>query len=89
MARFDKEHLKQLARERSDKNYARRAVRNAVKYGSLLKEPCFCGEVKVEAHHADYSKPLEVVWCCKKHHIELDRIKRNKDLEAITGIIID
>lgn len=43
-----------------------------VKTGKLIKQPCdVCGEVKVEAHHVDYSKPLKVEWLCRKHHIEL------------------
>lgn len=25
---------------------------------------------KSEAHHPDYSKPLEVVWYCRVHHFE-------------------
>jgi len=44
--------------------------------GRLPKQPCkVCGEVKTQAHHEDYSKPLEVVWLCaachKKRHQEL------------------
>lgn len=34
-----------------------------------------CGELG-EKHHPDYSKPLEVVYLCKKHHAEL----RSKEL---------
>ena len=26
--------------------------------------------MKSEAHHEDYTKPLEVVFLCKKHHAE-------------------
>ncbi len=47
---------------------AREAVRNALRDGRLHKEPCYCGEVKVEAHHEDYSRPLNVEWLCNWHH---------------------
>lgn len=51
---------------------ARWAVSHAIASGSMIKRPCeICGEAKVDAHHDDYSKPLEVRWLCRKHHNEL------------------
>lgn len=47
---------------------ARRKVRTAIKNGSLTPQPCFCGAIKVHAHHDDYSKPLDVKWLCFIHH---------------------
>ncbi len=56
-----------------EKYKARSMVRNAVGLGKLNKEPCeVCGVVNVEAHHDDYSKPLEVRWFCHQHHCELE-----------------
>ena len=53
------------------KNAARNAVNDAVRRGQLEKEPCqFCGNPKSQAHHEDYSKPLDVVWVCFKCHRE-------------------
>ena len=54
------------------KPYARGAVQNAKARGRLLPAPCeICGEPETEAHHDDYSKPLDVRWLCRKHHKEL------------------
>lgn len=45
-------------------------ARKAVKIGLLAKAPCeVCGCVKSEGHHSDYSKPIEVMWLCRKHHM--------------------
>lgn len=53
----------------SDKYLARCMVSNAIRDGRLTKQPCeVCEAVKAEAHHDDYSKPLEVRWLCLKHH---------------------
>jgi hypothetical protein len=56
-----------------EKVKAHRIVYNAVKSGELKRLPCWiCGALKVEAHHEDYSKPLEVIWVCNKHHYQFD-----------------
>jgi hypothetical protein len=47
------------------------AVHNAIKRGKLVRMPCeVCGAKKVDAHHDDYEKRLEVRWLCRKHHRE-------------------
>jgi hypothetical protein len=50
---------------------AHKIVETAIFNGSLLRESCrVCGSSDVHAHHEDYSKPLEIVWLCPKHHRE-------------------
>lgn len=46
--------------------------------GLLEPEACkVCGS-PAQMHHPDYSKPLEVVWLCVKHHRELHQAQRGK-----------
>ena len=59
-----------------EKNRAHRAVFVALRNGGIVKEPCLCGEEKVQAHHEDYSKPLDVIWLCKAHHSGADQLRR-------------
>jgi ribosomal protein S27AE len=62
-----------VRRARSPEKYrARTAVGNAIRDGRLVPKPCEdCGSTeRVQAHHADYSKPLEVRWLCFKCHRE-------------------
>ncbi len=45
-------------------------VAYAIKSGKLVRQPCEkCGR-KAQAHHEDYSKPLDVMWLCFTHHRE-------------------
>lgn len=56
----------------------RTLLHQAVKDGRVKKLPCeVCGDVKSEAHHNDYSKPFEVKWFCKKHHLKYHDILKN------------
>lgn len=52
-----------------DKYKAKCAVNNAIRDGRLKPHPCHCG-AKAQAHHDDYSRPLDVVWLCASHHAE-------------------
>lgn len=63
-----------------DRDKARIAVGNAVRDGKIEKWPCLiCGDT-AEAHHPDYSRPLDVVWLCNKHHREAHALlKQMKD----------
>lgn len=49
------------------------AVYRAVRDGKLLKRPCrVCGtDKRVEGHHPDYDKVLDVIWLCAPHHRQL------------------
>ena len=50
--------------------HAHNAVANALREGRLVRQPCeVCGRAEaVQAHHDDYSKPLDVHWLCMDHH---------------------
>jgi len=66
----------------TEKN-AREAISLAVKLGHMEKpDHCYgCGntERRLTAHHADYSKPLEVVWVCGRCHRHLDANRREEE----------
>lgn len=56
------------------KEPARNKLRAAVRSGKLKRLPCEkCGNPKSHGHHTDYSKPLDVIWLCVTHHMELHR----------------
>ena len=56
---------------------------NAVRRGLLTCQPCkFCGRTEnVHGHHDDYSKPLDVLWLCKNHHLLLHAL-----LQPVVGV---
>jgi hypothetical protein len=55
-----------------DRHKARWLTARAIRTGKLTKRPCeVCkATTKVQAHHDDYSKPLDVRWLCLTHHVE-------------------
>ena len=79
---FDQDRLRRLKRKKKyrlkypEKEKAHYALHAAVYKGVIKKQPCeVCGNQKVQGHHPDYSKPLEVKWLCVNHHMMEHRIK--------------
>lgn len=54
-----------------DKFNAQKQLQHAVATNRLVRGKCeVCGSGKAHGHHEDYSKPLDVIWLCAKHHAE-------------------
>ena len=57
----------------NERELAHSIVREALKRGRLVR-PSTCAEcgreAKLDGHHADYSKPLDVTWLCRKCHLK-------------------
>lgn len=53
-----------------EKRIAHNEVSKALANKKLTPLPCeICGSTeRIQAHHFDYSKPLEIIWLCEKHH---------------------
>ena len=72
-SRQDIESKQQAERRRKspDKFKARDVINGLIRSGKLKRQTscsdCGC-KCKPEAHHDDYSKPLEVRWLCKQCH---------------------
>ena len=53
---------------------AHHLVERAIRRGDLKRHACeVCKSEKVDAHHDDYSKPLDVRWLCRLHHLQHHR----------------
>lgn len=64
---YKKEENNKVRRARNKLNYA-------IRKGRVEKENCeVCGSEKVEGHHENYDKPLEVRWLCREHHRVIHR----------------
>lgn len=72
--RDNRKKHKELTEHQKKKANCRSYLNVYVKRGKIVKMPCeVCGSLKVEAHHEDYNKPLEVRWFCRKHHKEHEK----------------
>ena len=81
-AEYQRERRKYYETHVSDEQKIKRRVRaltrQYIKMGKLISKPCeVCGDLKVDAHHDDYAKPLDVRWLCKKHHREHHKLFPN------------
>lgn len=83
----DKLLVAQYARRVGNAEYNKRqsaynALYKAVQLGKLRRpDACeVCGSRgHIQGHHDDYSRPLDVIWCCQDCHIELDRARRKAE----------
>lgn len=61
--------LVKYAKHNKEKKRAHGLVQKALEKGTLIKAACeSCGKLEAEAHHEDYTKPLEVIWLCRYCH---------------------
>ena len=65
-----------------------RIVAKAVKDGTLIKleycEICNKTNCTIYGHHDAYSKPLDVVWCCYRCHLDIHKaLRKNKKRKAL------
>lgn len=70
----------------------RRIFNRAVRRGELVAAKACerCGEVEpfsMDAHHPDYTRPLEVVWLCRSCHVRLHKGKQADNLNALVDAI--
>jgi|ERR1035437_796284 hypothetical protein len=80
----ERENVDKWRAKYPDRYKAQMIIYVAKRNKSITEEPFFCGVQKVQSHHPDYSKPLEIVWLCKNHHMEADKIRRR--LVHLTGV---
>lgn len=69
----NKEKVNQSKRDYAKNNRPKIDAKNAVRWeiltGRIKKQPCeICGDSVADAHHDDYSKPLDIRWLCRSHH---------------------
>jgi hypothetical protein len=71
-----KNSLKRSFENNRDKNklkhIARHAINDEIRIGRARRQPCdVCGNPKSQAHHDNYSKPLDVRWLCNECHLNV------------------
>ncbi len=70
-----KKHSELTDEQRKHAN-ARSYLNTYIRRGKIIRGKCvICCKKKVEAHHEDYDNPLEVIWYCRKHHLEIHNKK--------------
>ena len=65
-----------------EKRASQNKLNTAVRDGKIKKQPCFVCGAKAEAHHPDYSRPLDVVWLCSAHHRQTHALAKKLTKDA-------
>jgi hypothetical protein len=75
---LQKRLMAEYVQKHPERRKAHLQVEWAVRKGQLERHPCFvCGAQKVEGHHPDYDRPLDVVWLCVPHHRQAHALVAN------------
>lgn len=68
------EQMYRSVKKYPEKTAARQFLSSYIRMGKMIK-PSICErcleEKKVEGHHEDYTKPLDVKWLCKRCHTDI------------------
>ena len=87
---YSKNHISPYRLKNPNYQKAITKVQSAIKKGTLIRLSCArCGNKKTFAHHPfyRYSKPLEVIWLCGKHHKIVHAEEKLKTTPTITNAI--
>jgi len=90
----EKKRIRQNRYYKNNKNIklemiCRNKTHEAVYKGILKKRPCEYPNCKypnlrVEAHHWDYSQPMWITWFCSQHHGLADKVRKTKEKYLLT-----
>lgn len=79
-------------RKNPTRTNANRAVAAALRAG-VIERPhtcsgCGCSDTehRIEAHHHDYTKPLDVIWLCTLCHRRMDARRREVEGKTLYGV---
>lgn len=74
-------YVREFYARNPEKLHAQQLVAGALRRGQMVRaRTCSaCGvPCKADAHHPDYTRPLEVVWLCKKCHCAANAPRRDR-----------
>lgn len=87
-------YAKRTKKKHPEKHKAGMKFRYAVRRGKILR-PTYCSKCwkyskRIEGHHEDYSKPLDVIWLCRSCHVKIHKQKREPvaQSEQSSGLLI-
>jgi hypothetical protein len=73
--RSNRKKHSQLSDTQRFKANARSYLNVYIRRGIVIKQPCCkCDNPIAEAHHEDYSKPLDVMWLCRSCHLSYHKL---------------
>ena len=79
---YNAESQAEYRKNNPEKLHGKAVIYWLIRSGKIKRQPCeVCGTLEnVDAHHDDYSKPQEVRWLCRAHHIAHHRNCRDEEV---------